>query len=160
MLRPNGVYLGTMFGGDTLQELWICLNLGEKEREGGLSAVTSPQMQMTTIGNIFARANFSLPTIDRTQIMFEFPELVDLIEFLQINGDTNTLTANWFPKDMDTFIAASAIYSTLFNTQTVPWSEWSTVFDTFNQQEGDKNLWSIISTIDMIFLLGWKPDAS
>ena len=66
MLRPNGVYIGSMLGSDTLQELRICLNLGEKEREGGLSPATSPMMPMTSIGNSFSRCNFSLPTIDRT----------------------------------------------------------------------------------------------
>lgn len=41
MLRPDGAYIGAMLGGDTLQELRIALNLAEKEREGGMSAVAS-----------------------------------------------------------------------------------------------------------------------
>jgi NADH dehydrogenase [ubiquinone] 1 alpha subcomplex assembly factor 5 len=54
-LKPNGAYLGSMFGGDTLQELRIAFNLAEAEREGGYSPTTSPLMTMTDIGNIFAR---------------------------------------------------------------------------------------------------------
>ena len=33
-LKPNGAYLGSVFGGDTLQELRIAFNLAEGEREG------------------------------------------------------------------------------------------------------------------------------
>ena len=41
-LEPDGVFLGSIMGGDTLQELRICLNLAESEREGGVSTMVSP----------------------------------------------------------------------------------------------------------------------
>lgn len=45
----------TMLGGDTLQEMRICMNLAELERDGGVSPVISPMLSLTDLGNIFAR---------------------------------------------------------------------------------------------------------
>ena len=50
--------MASCYGGDTLQELRICLNLAESERDGGVSPVVSPMLSMTDMGNIFARAKF------------------------------------------------------------------------------------------------------
>lgn len=41
-LRPDGVFLGALFGGDTLFELRTSLQLAEVEREGGISPHVSP----------------------------------------------------------------------------------------------------------------------
>lgn len=88
-LESNGVYLGTLFGDDTLQELRITFNLAEAEREGGYSPTTSPMISMTDIGNTFAKCNFKLPTIDRTIIQMEFQTMYHLIDYLRFNGDIN-----------------------------------------------------------------------
>jgi NADH dehydrogenase [ubiquinone] 1 alpha subcomplex assembly factor 5 len=42
MLQPDGVFIGAMFGGDTLFELRTSLQLAELEREGGISIRVSP----------------------------------------------------------------------------------------------------------------------
>ena len=41
-LKPDGVFLGALFGGDTLFELRTSLQLAEVEREGGISPHVSP----------------------------------------------------------------------------------------------------------------------
>lgn len=41
-LRPDGLFLGAMFGGDTLFELRSALQLAEVDREGGISPHVSP----------------------------------------------------------------------------------------------------------------------
>jgi NADH dehydrogenase [ubiquinone] 1 alpha subcomplex assembly factor 5 len=41
-LKPDGVFIGAMFGGDTLFELRTALQLAEQERDGGLSPRVSP----------------------------------------------------------------------------------------------------------------------
>ena len=41
-LRPDGVFIGAIFGGDTLFELRTALQLAEVEREGGISPHISP----------------------------------------------------------------------------------------------------------------------
>lgn len=42
VLQEDGVFIGAMFGGDTLFELRTAFQLAEVEREGGLSIRVSP----------------------------------------------------------------------------------------------------------------------
>ena len=45
-LKPDGLFLAAMFGGDTLQELRIAVGLAEQEVEGGISPRVSPLAQV------------------------------------------------------------------------------------------------------------------
>jgi NADH dehydrogenase [ubiquinone] 1 alpha subcomplex assembly factor 5 len=45
-LKPDGVFLASMFGGDTLYELRSALHLAELERKGGFYAHISPFAQV------------------------------------------------------------------------------------------------------------------
>lgn len=42
VLRPDGMFLAAMVGGETLQEMRIALSVAEMERRGGVSARVSP----------------------------------------------------------------------------------------------------------------------
>ena len=46
VLKPDGLFLAALWGGDTLQELRIAHALAEQEREGGLSPRISPLAQV------------------------------------------------------------------------------------------------------------------
>lgn len=64
-LIPDGVFIASALGGDTMQELRICMNLAESEREGGVSPTVSPMLSLTDMGNIFSRSGkFNMPTVD------------------------------------------------------------------------------------------------
>jgi hypothetical protein len=45
-LRPDGLLLAAMFGGETLQELRIACAVAQQEREGGISPFVSPLAQV------------------------------------------------------------------------------------------------------------------
>lgn len=45
-LKPDGLLLASMFGGDTLHELRVSLNLAEEELQGGVSQRVSPLAQV------------------------------------------------------------------------------------------------------------------
>lgn len=45
-LRPDGVFIGSMYGGETLFELRSSLQLAELERKGGISPHISPFTQV------------------------------------------------------------------------------------------------------------------
>ena len=45
-LRPDGLFLAAMFGGDTVQELRIACAVAQQEREGGVSPFVSPLAQV------------------------------------------------------------------------------------------------------------------
>lgn len=44
-LKPDGLLLAAMWGGDTMHELRASLTLAEQELEGGISQRTSPLAQ-------------------------------------------------------------------------------------------------------------------
>jgi NADH dehydrogenase [ubiquinone] 1 alpha subcomplex assembly factor 5 len=45
-LRPDGLFLAAMYGGETLQELRIACAVAQQEREGGVSPFVSPLAQV------------------------------------------------------------------------------------------------------------------
>lgn len=63
VLRPDGVFIGAMFGGDTLFELRCSLQLAELEREGGFSPHVSPFTAVADLGHLLARAGFNTLTV-------------------------------------------------------------------------------------------------
>jgi len=47
ILKPDGVFIGAMFGGETLYELRVSLQLAETEREGGIAPHISPFVEVS-----------------------------------------------------------------------------------------------------------------
>jgi NADH dehydrogenase [ubiquinone] 1 alpha subcomplex assembly factor 5 len=64
VLKPDGVFIGALLGGSTLQELKYSFYLAEQERKGGFSPHTSPMTLASDIAGLMQAANFALPTID------------------------------------------------------------------------------------------------
>ena len=63
-LKPDGVFLCSMLGGSTLEELRRCFYLAEQERKGGMSPHTSPFARASDLAALMQGAEFELPTID------------------------------------------------------------------------------------------------
>ncbi|XP_064915935.1 arginine-hydroxylase NDUFAF5, mitochondrial isoform X2 [Columba livia] len=63
VLKPDGVFIGAMFGGDTLYELRCSLQLAELEREGGFSPHVSPFTAVSDLGHLLSRAGFTTLTV-------------------------------------------------------------------------------------------------
>ncbi|XP_011527644.1 arginine-hydroxylase NDUFAF5, mitochondrial isoform X2 [Homo sapiens] len=63
ILKPDGVFIGAMFGGDTLYELRCSLQLAETEREGGFSPHISPFTAVNDLGHLLGRAGFNTLTV-------------------------------------------------------------------------------------------------
>jgi NADH dehydrogenase [ubiquinone] 1 alpha subcomplex assembly factor 5 len=62
-LKPDGVFVGAMFGGDTLFELRTSLQLAELEREGGISPRVSPLTGMLIGSLIIVMAVLLIPNL-------------------------------------------------------------------------------------------------
>lgn len=143
-----------MLGGDTLQELRICFNLAELERDGGVSPVISPMMSLTEMGNIFSRCQFTMPTCDVTHTTMEFEDCWKLMQFLQDTGEQSCMIEGRRYKSRDLFTAVSALYQVLFNMQTSPPNlNNSVLIDTFKSQSSQP---SIVATFDYVNFIGWK----
>ena len=67
VLKPDGVFIGAMVGGETLYELRCSLQLAETEREGGFSPHVSPYTAVTDLGNLLGQAGFSMLTVVRNR---------------------------------------------------------------------------------------------
>ncbi|KAJ7755999.1 S-adenosyl-L-methionine-dependent methyltransferase [Mycena metata] len=112
-LQPDGLFLGAMFGGDTLFELRTALQLAEVEREGGLSPHISPMTQTSDISNLMGRAGFSLLTVDVDEVKVAYPDMWALMDDLRAMGEGNALLGHRRALRRDTLAAASAIYPAL-----------------------------------------------
>lgn len=78
-LKPDGIFLASVFGGDTLFELRSSLQLAELERKGGISAHISPFTQVQDIGMLLHQAGFKMLTIDTDELVIGFPSMFELM---------------------------------------------------------------------------------
>ncbi|KAJ3261164.1 hypothetical protein HK103_006473 [Boothiomyces macroporosus] len=135
-LKPDGVFIGAMLGGDTLYELRTSLQLAETERFGGISPHISPMVQHQDIGSLLSRSGFELTTVDVDEITINYPSMFELITDLQAMGESNALNLINYTR-RDVFMAASAIYSSVYGEQG-----------------------HIPATFQIIYMIGWKPHFS
>jgi NADH dehydrogenase [ubiquinone] 1 alpha subcomplex assembly factor 5 len=62
VLKADGVFMGSIMGGDSLYELRTSLQLAETERCGGISPHISPMVRHQDMGSLLSRAGFTLTT--------------------------------------------------------------------------------------------------
>lgn len=91
MLKPDGLFLGVMAGGQTLSEMRQVLLMCESETFGGASARISPFMEVQEAGGLLQRAGFTLPVTDTDYFTINFASLFDLVKELRCLGATAPL---------------------------------------------------------------------
>lgn len=89
ILKPDGLFLGAMFGGDSLHELRICMQQAEEQVRGGLSPRVSPFVETSDVGSVLSRGGFQLTTIDTDRLTIKFEDMFQLLRFLQATGENN-----------------------------------------------------------------------
>lgn len=109
-LKPDGVFLGYMLGGDTLFELRTSLMLAEQERHGGLSVHVSPMTESRDVSALLTRAGFTLQTVDTDEVTVHYPGLFELLHDLQDMGESNAVINRRAYLRRDTLLAAAATY--------------------------------------------------
>ena len=90
-LRPDGLFLGAMLGGETLGELRHALVAAEVELTNGASPRVAPFADVHDIGALMQRAGFALPVIDQDRLTVRYSHVGDLFRDLRAMGATNTL---------------------------------------------------------------------
>lgn len=91
-LKPDGLFLGAMLGGETLKELRGVLTAAEVELEGGLSPRISPFVSVRDAGMLLNRAGFALPVVDCDTITVSYEHPLQLMADLRGMGETNAVT--------------------------------------------------------------------
>ena len=85
-LVPDGLFLSSIFGGNTLQELPVACALAETEHEGGVSARVSPLAHVRDCGSLLGRANLSLLAVDLDIVTMGYGSPEKLVETLRATG--------------------------------------------------------------------------
>ena len=88
-LKPDGLFLASVFGGETLHELRTALYAAETEVEGGLSPRFSPLIDVRDLGNLLQRAGFALPVVDAETLTVSYETPLKLMRDLRGMGEAN-----------------------------------------------------------------------
>ncbi len=134
-LRPDGLLLVAMLGGETLSELRAALGQAETEISGGLSPRVAPMGEIRDLGALLGRAGLALPVADRVPLRVRYRDIGHLAGDLRAMGETNALAARHRrtpPRAL--FARADALYRDAF-------------------ADGD----GIRATFETVFLTGWAP---
>ena len=92
-LRPDGLFLSAMPGGETLSELRSALMQAELDISGGAGHRVSPMVDVRSLGGLLMRAGFALPVVDVDRIQVSYGDPLRLLSDLRGMGETNALSA-------------------------------------------------------------------
>ncbi len=136
ILRPDGLFLGALLGGDSLHELRRALTEAELELRGGAAARVSPFADIRDLGDLLQRTGFAMPVADLDRITVRYKDLFELLRDLKGSGNANALAGRETrPPRRQLFCRASEIYKQRFG--------------------GPDGL--VPATFDVVFLTGWAP---
>jgi SAM-dependent methyltransferase len=115
-LKPDGLMLAALFGGETLNELRLALIEAESELTGGAGPRVAPFAGLEDVAHLLQRAGFALPAADRDIVTVRYCEPMRLLADLRAMGETAAL-AERSPRGLSRSIIARAfeIYRTRFS---------------------------------------------
>jgi SAM-dependent methyltransferase len=90
-LKPDGLLLAALIGGDSLTELREAFAAAEIEIEGGMSPRVAPFADVRELGALLQRAGFALPVIDSERLVVRYDSVLALMHDLRHMGATNIL---------------------------------------------------------------------
>lgn len=90
-LKPDGLMLAALIGGDSLTELREVFAAAETEIEGGVSPRVAPFADLRQLGELLQRAGFALPVIDSERLIVRYDSVFGLVRDLRHMGATNVL---------------------------------------------------------------------
>ena len=136
-LKPDGLFLGSMLGGETLSQLRSSLVLGEQEILGGVSPRISPQVHVGDVGMLLQGAGFNIPTVDTDLVTVEYPSPMSLMKHLQGMGESNaSVLRHQGPLRRDVIEVAEREYHARY---------------------GNVEDRSVPATYQIIYMIGWSP---
>jgi SAM-dependent methyltransferase len=138
-LKPDGLFMAALFGGETLTELRQSLAEAEIEIEGGLSPRIAPFADLRDIGALLQRAGFALPVADTDRVTVRYRDPFRLMADLRGMGETNVMTERRrTPLKRATLMRAVEIYR-----------------ERFGLPDG-----RVPATFDIVIATGWAPHES
>ncbi len=90
-LTPDGLFIGTLFGGETLKELRGCLMEAELEVRGGYGPRIAPFAEGPDLIDLLRRTGFSMPVVDSDRVEVSYEHPLRLLADLRAMGEGNVL---------------------------------------------------------------------
>ncbi len=138
-LKPDGLFLGTAFGGRTLTELRAAFGQAEVEVAGGLSPRVAPMADIRDLGALLQRAGLALPVADAFALTVRYTDALALMRDLRAMGEANALNDRLRrPTRRDVLLRAAALYA-----------------EGYAETDG-----RVPATFEFVALTGWAPDES
>jgi SAM-dependent methyltransferase len=138
-LKPDGLFLGAMFGGATLTELRQSLLQAEAEIAGGAGLRVFPFADLSDAAGLLQRAGFTLPVADVDQVRVTYAHPLELVRDLRAMGEANILIERARrPLSRRVLQRMSEIYAARFPA------------------EGGR----VVASFDILTLTGWAPHES
>jgi len=138
-LRPDGLFIACLFGGETLTELRQSLAAAETELAGGIGPHVAPFADVRDLGALLQRAGFALPVTDVEKLTVRYSDPIALMRDLRAMGMTNPLVERGrAPLRRATLLRAGEIYA-----------------ERFADADG-----RLRASFDLVWLTGWAPHAS
>jgi SAM-dependent methyltransferase len=114
-LKPDGLFLGALLGGESLRELRESWLVAEDEVEGGSSPRVAPFADVRDLGGLLQRAGFALPVADADTLTVTYASALALMAELKGMGASNMLAARRRqPIRRATLARAAEIYAARF----------------------------------------------
>ena len=138
-LKPDGLFLAAIPGGESLTELRQALMRAEADVEGGASPRVAPFIDIRDAGALLQRAGFALPVVDTDTLTATYPDALALMRELRGMGESNVmLDRRRKLTRRATLMSAVAIYMEMFSSTNgrVP------------------------ATFEFLYLTGWAPHES
>lgn len=88
VLKPDGLFIGTVLGGRTLTELRQCLLAAEEEIRGGASNRVSPFLDVIDGAGLLQRTGFAMPVADNDARTVRYAHPLRLLSDLRGMGET------------------------------------------------------------------------
>src|SRR5207344_1319283 len=90
-LKPDGLFLAALVGGESLTELRQAFAAAEAEVEGGVSPHVAPFADLRDLGALLQRAGFALPVTDIDRVTVRYASPLALMHDLRRMGAGNAL---------------------------------------------------------------------
>src|SRR5271170_1510266 len=138
-LKPDGLLIAALIGGETLTELRQSLTIAESELLGGASPRVAPFVDVRALGGLAQRAGLALPVVDLDRAIVRYPDVFALFADLRAMGAANALHArSRQPLRREVLARAAAVYG-----------------ERFADPDG-----RLRATFDLVWLAAWAPHES
>jgi SAM-dependent methyltransferase len=139
VLKPDGLFLAALVGGETLTELRQAFAAAEAEAEGGVSPRVAPFADVRSLGALLQRAGLALPVADVDRVVVRYASPFGLMEDLRRMGATNPMIERRRrPLRRATLRRMAEIYA-----------------ERFTDADG-----RVRATFEIVWLSGWAPHES